>query len=251
MVYKVLIYLTSIMVLLVCMFTSCSKSNEYLVTYPQKYTTSYCNDNYIQADPNLMYIRIADNDIGKVDIPGGFAKYYAIKDVPVDEYLVLNKSVIFAPLSYEIVKNKNNNDLLGQEILLYPIKSVQIYLKTNSTVNDINKKELGADLVGKYVSSIDGEKAVAFQSQIIENLTKGNYRATGLAGDLLEVVEKEGNPICLRVIFENYENIVWESGLFKQNDAYYIVFYTPVDSHNGEWIQNWLPISQELVELIP
>lgn len=240
------------MVLLASIFSSCSKSDEYLVTYPQEYTTSYCNDNYIQADPNLMYIRRADNDIGKIDIPGGYASYYAIKDVPINEYLVLDEAIIFAPLSYEIVKNKNNNDLLEQEILSYPIKSVQIYLKTGSIANDnIDKKRLGDDLVGEYISSIDGEKAVAFQSHLIESLEMGNYRKTGLAGDLLDVVEKNGNPICLRVIFENHENLVWDSGLFKQNDTYYIVFYTPYDSSDGEWVQNWLPINQELAELIP
>ena len=227
-------------------FTSCKKHDDNIVEYPEMYTPEYCSENYIEADPNLIYTVSADNDIGKTDIPGGYAKYYAIKDVPIDDYLLLDEAVMFAPLSYKIVKNKNNLDIPQQEILSYKIKSVLIYSQSKD-LDVSDKKALGEKMVDEIVASMDGNDATAFQNHIIDCIETENYREAGTEGDLYEVVEN----IHVRVVFENYENLAWDSGLFKQNDAYYIVFYTPVDSPDGGWIQNWIPVSQGLVDLIP
>ena len=128
---KKLIFL--LMVLIV--FSSCQKRENYVVEYPELYTPEYCTNNYIQADPNLLYIAYADNSIGRIDVPGGYARYYAIKDVPIDDFLLLDEAIMFDPLSYKIVKNKYNLDLTLQDILSYKIKSVLTYSQSKDLDN--------------------------------------------------------------------------------------------------------------------
>lgn len=232
------------------MFTSCGYEKEekekYIVDYPEIYTPEYCIENYINADPNLIHLVAADNAIGQIDVPGGSAEYVAIKDVPIDEYLLLDEAIMFAPLSNKVVKNINNLNLPQQEILSYDLESVIIYSIARD-LDDTNEKKLGVEMISEIITSTDCDGATAFQNHIIDCIETNNYRKTGIAGDLFEAVEN----IRVRVVFKDYENLAWDSGLFKQNGSYYIVFYIPVDYPDGGWTQNWLPINQELVELIP
>lgn len=227
-------------------FSSCNKHDNNIVEYPEMYTPAYCSENYVEADPNLIYTVSAENDIGRIDVPGGYARYYAIKDVPVDEYLLLDEAVMFAPLSYKIVKNKHNLDLPQQEIVSYKIKSVLIYSQSKD-LDELDKKALGEKMVDEIVASIDGNDATAFQSHIIDCMQTKNYKEVGIAGDLYDILN-----IRVRVVFENYENLVWDSSLYKQNDTYYILVHTYVDDSWGSgWKQNMFPINQKLAELIP
>ena len=232
------------------MFSSCTKTDntdEYIVNYPEYLTLDYCIDNYIKADPNLLYLRAADNDIGKTEIPGGYAKYCAIIDVPVDDYLLIDESILLALLPYKIVKNKYNLNLPQQEILSYKIKSVIIYsLPLDMYTINPEKRSMGEKMVQEIIASIDGNAATAFQNHIIDCIETNNYKKTGIAGDFLERVN-----FNVRVVFEDYENLVWDSELRKQNDTYYILFHTPADSLDGGWVQNWLPLNEEIAELIP
>lgn len=227
-------------------FVSCSNLSGNVVEYPDIYTLEYCSANYIDADPNLLYTVSADNSIGKIDVSGGYASYYAIKDVPIDDYLLLDEAIMFVPLSYKIVKNKNNTKLPQQEILSYEIKSITIY-SLSDDLDALDKRALGDKMVEEIIACIDNNEASAFQDYIIDCIETKNYKTAGIAGDAHKPVE----GIHLRVVFECYENLVWDSGIYEQNDIYYIVFYTPADSPNGGWVQNWMPINQELAELIP
>ena len=66
----------------------------------------------------------------------------------------------------------------------------------------------------------------------------------GFSGDMAE--SSQYPPVDRNRIMKSiYDNLV------APNDIYYIVFYTPADSPNGGWVQNWMPINQELAELIP
>ena len=177
---KILICLLAITTLLPCALSSCSKvlrkADEYIVTYPENYTVDYCNENYIKADPNLLYLRVADNDLGKNNVKGKNGNFRAIKDVPLDEYLMFDEALLLYSLSYEIIKNKNNLDLPQQEILSYKIKDIKIYRQTYDTeIEPVDKYKLGAKMVEEELSSISGEKTDAFQAHIIECLEQGNY----------------------------------------------------------------------------
>lgn len=233
--------------LIVCAFSSCAKKDEYIVNYPESYTVDYCVNNYIRADPLLVHLRASDNKIaGHIEIPGGVAYYRAIKDVPLDDYLLCDEAILFfAPLSHKIVKNKNNSNLPQQEILSYKIRSVILYY-TNPDLDGSDKMKLGEKMMGEVIASIDGDGATAFQNHIIDCIETNNYKKSNIAGDLYDVMN-----IHVRVVFENYENLVWDSVLCKQNGTYYMVFHTPADSPDGGWIQNRIPINQELAELIP
>lgn len=261
---KFLICLLAITTLLPCTLSSCSKvlrkADEYIVTYPENYTVDYCNENYIEADPNLLYLRVADNDIGRIEIPGGGARYRAIKDVPLDEYLMFDESIMFAPLSYKILKNKNNLDLPQQEILSYKIKDIKIYRQTYDTeIEPVDKYKLGAKMVEEELSSISGEKTDAFQAHIIECLEQGNYHKNyGKQYGYVfnpNIVRSNDRKVRLRVTFENYENLVWDTTIYEKKNKFYIDFYTPSDSPDGGWLPNYIPLDEEfnekIAELIP
>jgi len=57
----------------------------------------------------------------------------------------------------------------------------------------------------------------------------------------------ELTSIQLRVIFEDYENLVWDSSIYSLNGNYYILFYT---WETDGWAQNLMPLEQGIVELV-
>jgi len=236
---RILIFSLCILLLL-NVLSSCVQKDNYIVEYPEMYTTTYCSENYIEADPNLVHLRAADNDLGKIDVPGGNAKYCAIKDVPLDEYLLFDEYVMFAPLSYQIVKNKNNTALPVQEILSYKIKSVDLYLPAYWKDIYLDKRELGRNWVKEQISSVDVDGAIAFQTYVIECFENGNLIPMGDPA-------YELTSIQLRVIFEDYENLVWDSSIYSLNGNYYILFYT---WETDGWAQNLMPLEQGIVELV-
>lgn len=261
---KILICLLAITTLLPCTLSSCSKvlrkSDEYIVNYPEYLTLDYCIDNYIQADPNLLYLRAADNDIGKTEIPGGYAMYCAIIDVPVDDYLLIDESILMSLLPYEIVKNKYNVNLPQQEILSYKIKSVIIYSPPQDmyTINP-DKRSMGEKMVQEIVASIDGNATTVFQNHIIDCIEKDNYHKDygEQYGYVFNptVATSNDRKICLMVTFENYENLVWNTTIYENKNKFYIRFYTPSDSPDGGWRSNYIPLDEEfnekIAELIP
>ena len=186
-------------VMLLSIFSSCNNQENNIVEYPELLTPEYCSANYIEADPNLIYLVSADNSIGKIDVSGGYASYYAIKDVPFDDYLLLDEAIMLAPLSYKIVKNKNNMDLSQQEILSYETESLIIY-SISDDLSEFDKRDLGNKMVGEIISSANDNDTIAFQKHIIDCLETKNYKTAGIAGDAYEPVE----GIHLRVIFECY-----------------------------------------------
>ncbi|MCQ2427864.1 MAG: hypothetical protein MJ137_05625 [Clostridia bacterium] len=232
-------------ILIACMLISCSNSSEYLVTYPQEYTPAYCVENYIRADPNLIHLIAAENEIGRIEIPGGWGYYHAIKDVPMDEYLLLNKMVILSTNYYDIVKNKNNNALPELEILSFKIKTVEIIKKTYKS-RGVDTLKYGSDCDIEVVSSFDGEKADQFQSNLIECLEKGNYQDWN-TNNGLDWERVFG--LCIRVTFDKYEYLVWDCHIFKNagNNNFYILFHIPTDK---SWHDICIPLNQDIVELV-
>ena len=258
---KILICLLAITTLLPCTLSSCSKvlrkSDEYIVTYPENYTSDYCDENYIEADTNLLCLRLAENTIGKSNIKGNNGSYRAIKDVPLDEYLVFDNAITVLPFSYKILKNKNNLNLPQQEILSYKIKDVKIYLEAN--LEPVDRYKLWKKLVEEELYSISGEKADAFQAHIIECLEQGNYHKNyGKQYGYVftpDPIISNNHMVRLMVTFENYENLVWHTTIYEKKNKFYIDFYTPSDSPDGGWLPNYIPLDEEfnekIAELIP
>ena len=119
-----------------------------------------------------------------------------------------------------------------------------IYSSSNPDTTD--KKVLGEKMVGEVVATIDGSEATAFQDHIKNCIETENYiNGETVACTDLKTVDK----IKVRFVFEKYENLVWDSHLEKQNDTYYILFYTPTDSPEGEWKHHWILLNQEFQEL--
>lgn len=234
---KVYIRLLSVL-LVACIFSSCANTDEYIIDYPESYTLDYCIDNYVEADPNLIYLRAADNIIGKMEIPGGFASFRAIKDVALDEYLLRDEAVLYRYISYQIVKNKNNIQLPEQEILSYDLESIIIYSPKSLRDIYLDQLKLGTEIISEILISTDSEGVAAFQNHIIDCIETNNYR---------QDIQGNIDDFRARVVFKNYESLAWDTRLREQNGTYYIDFYIPAD---GDWTLVYLPINQELVDLI-
>lgn len=243
------ISLLLVAVMLLTILSSFNKHKKNVVDYPKIYTPEYCSENYIQADPNLIHLVSADNDIGQIDVPGGSARYYAIKDVPLDEYLLLDEAIMFAPLSFQIVKNRNK-DLPMQEVLSYEVKSLQLY----SNLGDCkDKKNLGTEKVYEYIALLESDSATVFQSHILECLETKNYKENEM-GVPYDFVYYNDSAISIRVTFSKYKNLVWDALIIELESEYFMYFYwfTIDEKHpDGYYDIIFIPLNEEIAELIP
>ena len=262
------------------MLASCAQQNAFEVEYPEIYTPEYCYENYTDADPYLTFLYSAENSIGIYDVPGGGDIYYAIKDVPLDEYLYVRHCVMFQTGYHgRIVKNKNKV-LPVQEVLAYKIKSVEVY--SCNPVNSVAISEkvwvsLGNAIVKEIVAALDEDGVASFQPYIQECIDTGNYRNIEKHEDvsMYNQVSKEyhnddpfsdgkKNNSCLyiRVSFEEYENLVWDAPIWELDGTYYISFcLCTTDGQSpgeyidfisdGYWPYIYIPLNQEVVALIP
>ena len=73
--------------LLVTFTLSSCGEKAFIAVYPKEYTPYYFYQNYVQCDPNLIHLSSAKNSAGKLRHNPDRYEYYAIKDVPVEEYV--------------------------------------------------------------------------------------------------------------------------------------------------------------------
>lgn len=238
-------------ILFLMVFSSCKEQKKYQVDYPATITTEYLNENYIEADPNLIHLYCAENSTEKFEIPGGYGRYYAIKDVSMDEYLTLRKSILMvSPYEHIIVKNKK---LVNQEILSYELEKIEIYKFDIGAVTQENWETLGNAYMSKSMVLLDSLEASSFQSYIIDCLETKKY-CEHKTGEFYDQVSIDGFPVRIRISFAKYENLVWDAAIRIRDDKYYVYFYwyTKDKIHpEGYWDIIYLPISPEISALIP
>ena len=230
------------------MLTSCrqreERADDYVADYPEMYTPEYCMDNYVGADENLIHVQAAENSIGKVLEYGVYYDFYAIKDVPMEEYLSVSTcAIMFDYPTDRIVKNKNL-DRSEQEILAWEIKSVELYWTRADASSSL-----------EYVAALDSKEAALMQSQWIEYLENGKYKEKGGIYNSIEKGEDTlyESVLRVRVSFSKYENIVWEAGI-KEDDGEYYVHFDWFTAHeafpDGYFKYVYLPIGPALSELV-
>ena len=211
---------------MITLFPPCSKcdnNDDNYVEYPEMYTYKYCSEHYVLADPNLHHKISASNGIHS-DSEGSAEVYYAIKGIPIDEYLLYCLPFVLGT-TYEVYKNKYNSELPTIEILSYKIKSILVYAPGR-----------------KISASMDGSEITAFQDYFANCVETENY--ISLPAHLN--YESSGS---VHVIFEKYENLIWESSLIKMDDAYYIFINIPADE-DGKWTTYLMQVNQKVEELV-
>ena len=113
-----------------------------------------------------------------------------------------------------------------QEILSYKIKDIKIYRQTYDTeIEPVDKYKRGAKMVEEELSSISGEKTDAFQAHIIECLEQGNYHKNyGKQYGYVfnpNIAKINDHKVRLRVTFENYENLVWDTIIYEKKNNFW------------------------------
>ena len=251
-------------------FTSCSPDYRFRATYPEEYTAFYFYSNYVQADPNLIHLYAAKNDAGKYNLNAQYWRFYAIKDVPIDEYVCYSENyIILDPgLNSYIARNKNM-EMTDSEILSYEVSSAELYWHDGSYYryearNDAHKMEaIGEHIYYETVASID---ATAFQNSLRKCIEAENYipNQEGLLKTYVtkpfvnhEDIHSE-LVLTIRVHFAEYENIVWDASVVTLNgieNVYYVNYQlttgTAEDAFTGYYYNVYVPLDESIVKLIP
>ncbi len=265
---KTLFALLAILLALL-VFTSCSPDYRFRAAYPEEYTAFYFYSNYVQADPNLIHLYAAKNDAGRYKRDAQYWRYYAIKDVPIDEYVCYSEDFIILDPGFSscIARNKNM-EMTDSEILSYEVSSAELYWHDGSYYryedsNDAHKMEaIGEHIYYETVASID---ATAFQNSLRACVEAENYipNQGGLNRTYITkpcVNHEDINSelvLKIRVHFAEYENIVWDGVIVTLNgveDVYYVNYQLTTGLENasmGHYYNVYVPLDEAVAKLIP
>ena len=260
---KPTIIILIIILLLPCM-TSCGYIKLY---YPKELTNEYCMQNYCYADPNLNFLSCDINSAdGYSNIEGTSFCFKAIKDVPIEEYLVARHNTIFDKNKYyNVVKNRAMG-LNNLEILTYEIESIEIFKRTAVPQTDVALRKLGTMCYDEQIALLTDDQTDAFIEHLKTALETKDYEDRGPKEPDLGLVRYQIECYCIRVHFSEYKNLVWDSYISMQNGTYGIGMYlmNPAYLESEEakldlraqifespWFNIRIELPEELADLIP
>lgn len=253
--------MTVFLLCLVQCMASCSK--HYQADYPDNFTTEYCVQNYIYADPNLLYLERSENRPagGAHHGPGAIINYYAIRNISPEEYLAMKYHLILSDTTLRIVK-KSNLGTDAYEILTKEIVGAEIYKRT--IVDDPNYYCAGTDCYQSQIAKLTDTQIEVLIEHIETSLDSQQYTACPLHEPEDELflyyyyLPTRSHPTVLRVYFEEYQNMVWDALIVQEEGTYYIIFYVYDDSPEPSGIKpdkRWVPVlitlPEEIAALIP
>lgn len=221
-----------VLAITVTSITSCSNS-KWEADYPDGYTYEYLTGNYTRADPNLEHMHIAENGLGPFErSPSGYASYWAIKDVPVEEYLVMCNASLLSSI-VQLVKSKQDEPP-SYEVLEWDIERVELIV-VNYNAHKLDTR-YGKDRVYHQLGKLNDESVSEMQEYIQECLDTENYYE--YIDKDFQQVKIDGKNIFIRVFFKKYENIVWDANISEVDGNYYIQFWI-YDETIPEADDNW------------
>ena len=191
----------------------------------------------MHADPNLVHVYAAVNEADEYEYSGEVCKYYAIKDVSIEEYVCYSSDyLILNPgFSAYIVRNKDF-EIPAAEVLTFEVSGAELFWENGHwDRNNTTKKAmeaLGKNIFYENVAEID---AGAFQESLKENIEAQNYihqddTDPAYFRKKFKAAEHMYSELILkiRVHFQEYENIVWDAAVVKlpgKQDTYYVKYY--------------------------
>ena len=212
----------SILLIIAIAVASIFSNMAWSVDYPETYTHDYISEHYSFADPNLIYMHRAQDHTGYSHVPGGSVRYYAIKGIDIEEYLVFRENIIMSPANIRILKS-NQKDPTEQEILNWKIERVEFF----TLEDDVNRyhKKYGKRIVHNRIAKIDEYDFTAVQEYMRECIDTGFYYNKGRPLPYsIQNVYKNERYVKVRFIFENHKNIVWDAPIVDIDGHYYMVF---------------------------
>ena len=253
-------------ILVVCsllfVLVSCGPDYRFEAVYPEGYDAEYFYNNYVEADPNLTHLYASKNDAGRYSYSGQYYRYYAIKDVPIDEYVCYSRDAAYLDPNFSsyVARNKDM-EISEPEILSYEVSSAELYWLDGLCYKDKNRdmEALGQNACYETIATID---ATAFQNHLALCLETGNYVSDIEPPPSLisqSVFDQKGIQqhllkLKIRVHFSKYENMVWDADVVKSNDTYYVVYQLIVVSKNfpeGYYSTVYVPLDETVAALIP
>ena len=253
-----------ILVFLLLTFVSCGPDYRFEAKYPEGYTAGYFHANYVRADPNLIHLYASENSAGKYDAFGQIERYYAIKDVPIDEYVCYSHDWIILDPAFEVYIARNKDMKISEsEILSYEVSSAELYWEDGSYFNDKERNKMEAIGEKSYYETVASIDATVFQNALKDCIETGNYvdYQNSVSNSVYKdfVNHKGVNSyltLKIRVRFSKYENIVWDATVKKSMDEpnkYYILyklFVTTETSSEGYYTDVCVPLDDSIAKLI-
>lgn len=246
-------------VFLLCLvqcLASCAK--DYQADYPDNFTTEYCVQNYVFADPNLMFLERAKNDATEsYNWNGKVFRFFAIRDVSPEDYLVVTASTFFVEHGAVRVVKDQDIGIENYEIFTKEIACAEIYRRKSVDIDDLlcagekcYESQIGQltdaqidDLIDYIKDCLDSQQFSEMEYYPTTHFQPGAY----------------GNPVILRIQFEEYDYLVWDALTVRRDGTRYIVFYIYDDTYpepSGMWTEHrWVPVliplPEEIAALIP
>lgn len=233
-------------------------------SYPEGYTAAYFYNNYVQCDPNLIHLRAAKNSAGKYKRDPARYEYYAIKDVPLEEYVCYSEDfVLLDPTFSPYVARNKAVEMPQPEVLTWTVSGAELYWRNGHHFRDIKGKmmSVGEKICYATVAETDGD---AFQAQMKNAIEKGSYLENGMGCNWDFVSTRFRNEegvesdlvLHLRLHFAEYENIVWDGLVITIDgrEGYFVYCYvrtTTEYSPEGFYQDIFVPLPAEIAKLIP
>ena len=229
-----------IILLLLNLFVSCNRPEGY-VKYPKNYTLEYCQANYEDADDQLVAIEIAPNCIDPDRLYGILFQqhaYYAIKDVPPDEYLNRITFYTFGAKTERLVRKKQGDS--KPDLLTLEYESIELYWRyPDESIVTVNGHEATSlrvhfnNCIENYDYLIGGSKVSSITKEVIETDPYGQEYT-------------DESYLFMRIHFAKYEYIVFEAQVRRgdSDNRCYMEYRRDNDCI-------YLPLPEEIAKLIP
>jgi hypothetical protein len=259
------ITLLTCLLLAVFVLSACGGEASYTVEYPAEYTPYYFYQNYVQCDPNLIHLRAAENSAGKYKHDPLRYEYYAIKDVPMEEYICYSEDfVLLDPTFTPYIARNSSVEMAQPEVLTWTVTGAELYWRNGFYLDDSVKKKMaavGENIRYESVAEVDG---VAFQEQMKTAVEEESYLENGMGCHWNLTTKRFKNEegveadlvLYLRLHFAEYENIVWDGLVITIDgqEGYFVYCYvwtTTEYTPEGFYQDVFVPLPAEIAELIP
>lgn len=232
----VLAEIALVILIIFCINLFTPKPERFEMEYPEHYTSEYCYNNYIEADPCLIALNIADNSVD--DEIYHHRIYFGIKDVPLEKYLCSQTIMIFVKEDYGLVKHM---DMENEEAIRdYDVNTASLFWEGEGDIAII-ERVLNAEKLKTYIQ---------------KSLDEGNY-VDGSCGINYNVNKKvnmnslksETVYLTIKINFKKYENIVWQTYVYSKDGTYYLLAYKYVCSDIGSkyYSSVFIPIDSDIL----
>lgn len=246
---RILAIILSLAILIISL-TSCEnlKSRLYVDGYPNGFTSEFCLENYIPLESNYKYLYCDEKIVDNTPYEYKNSKI-AFRSIPCERPTSYIAAIAYSKVGAETYEAYHWL-MIYKDVKVSPfekraISSIELYLGNTATADDL---KWGAD---QYVSLFAN---ISKYEEDILGAISGDW---SLAEDTqgLTAVTKNGYLLNIRICFEDHQNIVWDSVIYRNQDGEYFFSSYKIDKKGadaliskGEFMV--IPVPDSLAEII-